>query len=170
MRVLYFSSVMYLLWFSILLIINCYWFLFFEGFRQDGRAIFLPEELVHVECPEVHLAADLKGRQLPDMRQRISVRSQTFSWRRMSRLSSICLPLKLLSASSSISRRAMSLFWRSKHPSIICLSSMISFLPSSICRLFFSSILFLSFFACKVWENQKANIGLTDTASPIFYH
>ena len=32
----------------------------------------------------------------------------------------------------------------------------------------FSSILFLSFFACKVLENQKANIGLTDTASPIF--
>jgi len=33
----------------------------------------------------------------------------------------------------------------------------------------FSSILFLSFFACKVLENQKANIGLTDTASPIFF-
>jgi hypothetical protein len=52
----------------------------------------------------------LKDGSFPDMRQRISVRSQTFSWRRMSRLSSICLPLKLLSASNSISRRAMSLF------------------------------------------------------------
>ena len=109
----------------------------------------------------------LKNGSFPELRQRISVRSHTFSIRRISRLSSICLPLKLVTASRAVSSLAISFRCSSKFSFIIALSISISFLFSSI-KYSFVPMGYFSFFGCKVFKIGHEKIGLTVTASPIF--